>query len=144
MSYRTRVPHKSVPQECPTRVFHKSVLQGVPQESASVSHKGFPKECVLQERPTTVFPTRVLKIVWVFVFEYVLAFGFVGSILFLFRCKPRILPKILKVTDSTEFSISTCYCSGGLLIATQICEPFGPKAAQPPRRKYIGFVGVTI
>ena len=68
----TRVSYKSVPQECPTRV---SVIQGVPQECTRVSHKGFPKECVLQECPTNVFPTRV------FVFEYVFAFGFVGSIL---------------------------------------------------------------
>ena len=88
----TRVPHKSVLQECPTRVSYKSVpqecptrvsvTQGVPQECTRVSHKCSRQECVLQECPTRVSPTRVSTIVWPFVFEYVFAFGFVGSIFF--------------------------------------------------------------
>ena len=41
-----------------------------------VSHESVP-----QERSTRVSPTRVSKNVWAFVFEYVFAFGFVGSIL---------------------------------------------------------------
>ena len=61
---------------------YKSVLQ----EYTRVSHKGFRKDCVLQECPTKVSATRVSKIVWVFVFEYVFAFGFVGSILFPYDC----------------------------------------------------------
>ena len=75
----TRVSYKCVPQECPTRV---NVIQGVPQEYTRVSHKGFRKECILRECPTKVSPTRVPKIVSVCVFEYVFAFGFVGSSLF--------------------------------------------------------------
>ena len=39
---------------------------------------------VLRECCARVSPTRVSKIVWVFVFEYVFAFGFMGSILFFF------------------------------------------------------------
>ena len=81
----TRLSYKSVLQECPARVSYKSVaqvatvsvIQGVPQECTRVSHKGFRNECVLQECPAKVSPTRV--------FEYVFAFGFVGSILL--ECK---------------------------------------------------------
>ena len=51
--------YKSVPQEFPTRVAHKSVLQSVPQEC-----------------PTRVSFGQIS-------FSIVFAFGFVGSILFL-------------------------------------------------------------
>ena len=66
----TRRSHKSVLQECSARASHKSVPQECPTR---VSYKTFPQEC----------PTRVSKIVWVFAFEYMSAFGFVGSILFI-------------------------------------------------------------
>ena len=59
------LPQQSVLQECPSRVSYKS-------ES----------ECHAR-CPTKVSPTRGSKIVGVFVFEYVFAFGFVGSILLL-------------------------------------------------------------
>ena len=51
--------YKSVPQKCPRRVSHKSLLQ-------RVSHKSFLQECHLD----------------ICSFSIVLAFGFVGSILF--------------------------------------------------------------
>ena len=70
----TRVSCKSVPQECPTRVSSKS--ESVPQSDESVA-----REC-----PTRTFYKSVsyesVKNVWALVFEYVFAFGFVGSILF--------------------------------------------------------------
>ena len=68
----TRVSYKSVAQERSTRV---SVIQGVPQECTRVSHQGYRKTCVLQECPTQV-SQRVSRIVWVLVFEYVVAFWF--------------------------------------------------------------------
>ena len=40
--------HKNVPQECPTRVSHKSVPQECPTR---VSHNNVPQECLLQECP---------------------------------------------------------------------------------------------
>ena len=66
----TRVSHESVPQECPTKMSEKNVLQAqeCPTTSQSV-HKGFRKECIAQECSRTV---------WVFVFKPVFAFGFVG------------------------------------------------------------------
>ena len=107
-----RVTYKSAPQECPTRLFCKTVPQECP---ASVSHKNVLQECparvshksechtrcptrarksVPQRFPKRMCPTRVphksvsyksSKLVWVFVFESVFEFGFVGSILLVFR-----------------------------------------------------------
>ena len=56
---RTRVSHKSVPQECPTRVSHKSVSQECPTR---VSHKSVPQECPIRVSHKSVLqecPTRV-------------------------------------------------------------------------------------
>ena len=68
----TRVSHKSVPQQCPLRVSHKSVPQqcptrvsykSVPQELPTrVSHKSFLLECPTRVSRKSVpqeFPTRV-------------------------------------------------------------------------------------
>ena len=61
--------YKSVPQEFPARVTHKSVVQECPTR---VSQKSVPQEC-----PTRVSFGHIS-------FSNVLAFGFVGSILFHF------------------------------------------------------------
>ena len=60
----TRVSYKSVPQECPTRVSYKSVPQECPTR---VSHKSVLQECHLDI---------------LYSFSNVFAFGFVGSIFF--------------------------------------------------------------
>ena len=55
----TRVSHKSVPQECPIRVSHKRVLQECPTR---VSYKSVPEECPTRVSYKSVpqeFPTRV-------------------------------------------------------------------------------------
>ena len=66
--FSTVVPHKSVPQEFPTRV---SPARSITQDC----------------------PTRVSDNVWPFVFECVCAFGFVGSMLFCFPSPPAVLPQ---------------------------------------------------
>ena len=83
----TKGSYKSVPQECParmcTRVSYKSVpLRVSPKNVLQERPTRVPNKSVRQECPTKVSPTRVSKIVWAVVFEYVLAFGFAGSILF--------------------------------------------------------------
>ena len=58
---------KSTPQECPTRV----------------SHENLPEESTTRVVYKSVFykSTRVSNNVWLFVFECMCAFGFVGSVL---------------------------------------------------------------
>ena len=65
-----RVSYKSGPQECPTRVVRKSV----PEERVS---KSVPQKCFLQG-------CHKLLECFAFEYEYVFAFGFVGSILLFF------------------------------------------------------------
>ena len=78
----TRVSQKSDPQECPIRVSHKSVLQERPvREPPRVSRKS-----VLQECPRRVSHKSVLQECHLDICSFlnVFAFGFVGSILFNF------------------------------------------------------------
>ena len=85
----TGVSYRSIPQECPARVSHKSFLPACPTR---VSHKNVPQKCpvrvshksFLQERPTRVSRKSVLQECHLDIcsFVNVLAFGFVGSILF--------------------------------------------------------------
>ena len=117
---RTRVSHKRVPQECPTRVSYKRVLQ--------VFHKG-----VLQECPARVFhksvQQRVLHMWWRSSpsdargqqekkeigrilqlnghLPTVVAFGFVGSVLFF----PTITMVVFKtgVKTSVLRTFNGCY-----------------------------------
>ena len=94
-----RVTHKSVLQECltecPTRVSHKSDRKSVvpPQECPRrLSHKSVPQECptrVSYKSDPQKCPTRVSYKSVICTFWNVSAFGFVGSILFLFLCKRR-------------------------------------------------------
>ena len=88
--------HKSVPEECPTRVSHKSAPRGVLQECrVRVSHKSVSQECRTrvshkrvshrsdrQECPTRVFHKSVLQECHLDICSFlnVFAFGFVGSI----------------------------------------------------------------
>ena len=143
----TRVSFKSVPQECPTRASHKSVLQ---ERSARASHKS---EChtrcptrahksVQQGFPQRMRPTRVshkslsyksVKILWAFVFEYVFAFGFVGSssffavcfrifrfLFFLIAGLPFVVSLFFAVAFSRMRSEGFSFNSGGLpLFATR-------------------------
>ena len=76
---------------CPTRVSRKSVLQESPTEwrkyCARVSHKGVLQECLLQDS----------QIFWALVFEYVVAFGFVGSIRFFTKCFEELKEELFKL-----------------------------------------------
>ena len=109
---------KSVLQECPTRVSYKShecPTKSVPQKwvSYKVSHtrvrKSVPQRFPKRMCPTKVSPTRVSKTNCMFVFEYVFAFGFVGSILFfsLVCCDRRFVCRCFLVFSPTKHDIAT-------------------------------------
>ena len=73
----TRVPHKSVPKECPTRVTYKSVAHECP---TSVSYRSASQECTRVSHKCVSY--KSVKNCLSVGFEYVFAFGFMGSILF--------------------------------------------------------------
>ena len=73
----TRVSHKSVKQECLTRALRNSVKQGCPTR--------VPLQCVKSGCLTSEFVGNVTNKYCLCLSTYVLAFGFVGFILFFSR-----------------------------------------------------------
>ena len=102
----TRVFRKSVPQECPTRLSYKSAPQRVSYKSdchttcptkvseKNASYKIVPQERLLQEC------LKLFGYVWVFVFQYVFAFRFVG-----FRVLPEAYARGLEQHHTPELWI---------------------------------------
>ena len=94
----TTVSHKSAPQECPTRVSYRSIPQECPTR---VSHKSFLLEC-----PTRVSHKSVLQECHLDICSFlnVFAFGFVGSILFFLSLSLSLSASLIScpVLDSTR------------------------------------------